>query len=505
MHRRPPAALLPAALAFGLFAAAAGAEAPADKPVPKPAPAATEAAETAPMPEGISHFTLPNGLEAVVIEDHRAPVVVQMVWYKIGAADEMPGKSGIAHYLEHLMFKGTDKLEPGELSKTVTANGGRDNAFTSYDYTAYFQRIASDRLPLIMEMEADRMANLQIGEDDWQAERQVVLEERAQRTDSDPGALFREERNAVQFYNHPYGRPIIGWRDEMMGLTREDAIAWYDAHYSPNEAVLILAGDVTPEQARELAETHYGPIPAKGEAEPRLRPQEPPQRSPRRIQMEDPRVSQPTLIRSYLTTERNPGDQTRAAALTVLAELLGGSMQTSVLGRKLALTGDAIWVNAYYDGLSVDPTTFSLSMVPADDLDTDKAEAALDKALAEFLKAGPDADDLERVKTRIRAAQVYARDSAHGRAYDYGQGLATGLSVQDVNDWPEILAAVTAEDVNAAARDLLDSTATVTGWLLPQPPQEQIGAGKTPAKAPADAASDAAAPATTPASNEVKG
>lgn len=509
MHRRPPAALLPVALAFGLFATIAGAEAPVTKPAPKPAPAVAEAAKAAPMPDGISHFTLSNGLETVVIQDNRAPVVVQMLWYKIGAADEMPGKSGIAHYLEHLMFKGTDKLAPGELSKTVTANGGMDNAFTSYDYTAYFQRIASDRLPLIMEMEADRMANLRIGEDDWQAERQVVLEERAQRTDSDPAALFREERNAVQFYNHPYGRPIIGWRDEMMGLTREDAIAWYDHYYSPNEAILILAGDVTPEQARELAETYYGSIPAKGQTKPRLRPQEPPQRAPRRIRMEDPRVSQPTLVRSYLATERNPGDQTRAAALTVLAELLGGSMQTSVLGQKLALTGDAIWVNAYYDGLSVDPTTFTLSMVPADDLGTGKAEAALDKALAGFLKTGPDAADLERVKTRIRAAQVYARDSAHGRAYDYGQGLATGLSVQDVNDWPDILAAVTTEDVSAAARDLLNSKATVTGWLLPKAPQEQADAGrsptKTPAKTPAKAPAEAPNPNPTPASNEVKG
>ena len=176
-----------------------------------------------PDTNGVTHFTLPNGLETVVIEDHRAPVVVQMVWYRIGSADEQPGKSGIAHYLEHLMFKGTEKLEPGELSKTVTANGGMDNAFTSYDYTAYFQRIASDRLPLVMEMEADRMANLRIGEDDWQAERQVVLEERAQRTDSDPASLFAEERNATLFYNHPYGRPVIGWRAEMEGLTRDDA------------------------------------------------------------------------------------------------------------------------------------------------------------------------------------------------------------------------------------------------------------------------------------------
>lgn len=443
------------------------------------------------MPEGITHFTLPNGLETVVIEDHRAPVVVQMVWYKIGSADEQPGKSGIAHYLEHLMFKGTDTLEPGELSKTVTANGGSDNAFTSYDYTAYFQRIASDRLPLVMGMEADRMANLRIGEDDWQAERQVVLEERAQRVDSDPGSLFAEERNATLFYNHPYGRPVIGWRAEMEGLTRDDALAWYDDHYSPNEAILILAGDVTPERARELAERYYGPIPAKGAAEPRVRPQEPVQRSPRRMQMTDPRVPQPVMTRSYIAPERNPGDQKDAAALTVLAELLGGSMQTSVLGRELALKGKALWVNAGYDGFSVDPTSFGISLVPADGMAPEEAEAELDRALADFLETGPDPADLDRVKTQIEAARVYTLDSAHGRAYDYGQGLATGLSVEDVNDWPDILASVTAEDVMAAARQVLGSEATVTGWLLP------AEAAQTPAAAPA-APAPAPAPTDTP-------
>ncbi|TRW99625.1 insulinase family protein [Paracoccus sp. M683] len=430
------------------------------------------AASLAEMPEGISHFTLPNGLETVVIEDHRAPVVVQMVWYRIGSADEAPGKSGIAHYLEHLMFKGTDKLAPGELSKTVTANGGKDNAFTSYDYTAYFQRIASDRLPLIMEMESDRMANLKIGEDDWQAERDVVLEERAQRTDSDPRALFGEERNAVQFYNHPYGRPVIGWRAEMEGLTRDDALAWYDAHYAPDNAILILAGDVTPERARELAEQYYGPIPARADDTPRIRPQEPEQASPRRMQRVDARVAQPTMIRTSLATERNPGDQKRAAALTVLAELLGGSMQTSVLGRELALPGKALWVGAGYDGLAVDPTTFFLSMVPADNLTPEQAEAQFDAVLAKFLKDGPDAEDLERVKTGIRAARIYAQDSAHGRAYDYGQGLTTGLTIEDVNDWPDILAEVTADDVMTAAREVLDSDASVTGWLLPAPAQD---------------------------------
>ena len=449
--------------------------------------------DAAPMPDGVTHFTLPNGLEAVVIQDDRAPVVVQMVWYRIGAADEVPGKSGIAHYLEHLMFKGTDTLEPGELSKTVTANGGSDNAFTSWDFTAYFQRIASDRLPLVMGMEADRMANLNIRDEDWQAERQVVLEERAQRVDSDPTALFMEELNAVVYDNHPYGRPIIGWRDEIEALTRDDAVAWYDTHYSPNEAVLVIAGDVTPEEARALAEEHYGAIPAKGEAEPRVRPQEPPKRTARRLEMSDPRVAQPRMIRTVLAAERDPSAQEDAAALTVLAALLGGSSQTSYLAQELMLPGTALWAGASYDGLSLDRTEFMLSMIPADGTTPEDAEAALDETLAQFLTDGPNDADLERVKTRIRAEEIYSRDSAHGRAYDYGQGLSTSLTVQDVNDWPEILGAVTAEDVMAAARDVLEAPA-VTGWLLP-----------ADAEAVTPAATEEPAPATPDEQTEVQG
>ena len=461
VHRFPSS--LPLALVLGLLAIPAGAE----------------------MPAGVTHFTLPNGLETVVIEDPRAPVVVQMVWYKIGAADEVPGKSGIAHYLEHLMFKGTDTLEAGEFSRIVTANGGSDNAFTSWDFTAYFQRIASDRLPLIMEMEADRMANLSISDEDWMAERQVVLEERAQRVDSDPRALFAEELNATLYYNHPYGRPIIGWRDEIEALTREDAIEWYDTHYSPHDAVLVVAGDVTAEEVRALAEDFYGPIPAKGEAAPRLRPQEPVQNTARRLEMSDPRVAQPQMTRRILAPARQPGDQRQAAALTVLADLLGGSTQTSVLGRELVLDGTALWVSANYSGLSLDQTDFGLALVPADGVSPEDAEAALDAALRRFLDEGPDEADLERVKTRIRASEIYARDSAHGRAYEYGQGLSVGLSVEDVNDWPQVLTEVTAEDVVSAARLVLENPAHVTGWLLPAEADPETVAAE-PAPLPAD-------------------
>ncbi len=279
----------------------------------------------------VTSFTLPNGLEAVVIEDHRAPVVVHMVWYRAGAADEKPGVSGVAHFLEHLMFKGTETLAPGEFSKTVEANGGSDNAFTSWDYTAYFQRVAADRLDLVMRMEADRMRGLILSEDDWKTEREVIIEERNQRTDSDPGAIFSEQKTAAQFLNHPYGTPVIGWRHEMEALTRQDALDWYRRYYAPNDAVLVVAGDVNPDEVKKLAETYYGPLEPTPDIGPRVRPQEPPQLAERQLSFADPRVSQPYVTRSYLAPERDPGNQKTAAALTILADLLGGSSQTSVL------------------------------------------------------------------------------------------------------------------------------------------------------------------------------
>ena len=283
----------------------------------------------------VSSFKLDNGLEIVVLEDHRAPVVVQMLWYKAGAADEPPGKSGIAHYLEHLLFKGTDDLAPGEFSDTVARQGGSDNAFTSWDYTGYFQRVAADRLELMMQMEADRMRDLKLTGTDILTERDVIIEERNQRVENDPGALFGEQRNAAQYLNHPYGIPIIGWRHEAESLTLEDALDFYRTYYAPNNAILIVAGDVDPDAVHELAKKYYGPLqPTEGLGE-RRRPAEPPQLSERRLTLEDPRVAQPYVIRTYLAPERDPGAQEEAAALEILSELLGGNGATSVLGRKL--------------------------------------------------------------------------------------------------------------------------------------------------------------------------
>ena len=416
--------------------------------------------------ETVSSYTLKNGLEVVVIEDHRAPVAVQMIWDRIGAADDPRGKSGIAHFLEHLMFKGTDTVAPGAFSATVEAQGGDDNAFTTWDTTAYFQRVAADRLPLMMQMEADRMTHLKMTEDDVTTERQVILEERSQRVDGDPGSLFQEQRQAAQYLSHPYGIPTIGWRHEMEGLTRDDAFSSYRRFYAPNNAVLVIAGDVDPAAVKALAETHYGPIPPSDAIVPRNRPTEPPQLAERRIAMADARVAQPYVVRSYLAPERNAGDQARAAALTYLAELLGGSGTTSVLARALQFDDPkAVYTSAYYDGSSLDPSTFGLVIVPKPGVTLAEAETAMDAVIAKFLKDGVEPAAFARIQTQLRAGEIYARDNVDGLARRYGEALTTGLTVADVQAWPDILQAVTPDDVMAAAREVLDRHKAVTGWL----------------------------------------
>ncbi|GHG82096.1 M16 family metallopeptidase [Pseudodonghicola xiamenensis] len=417
-------------------------------------------------PDPVTTFDLKNGMQVVVIEDHRAPVVEHMVWYKIGSADEPVGSSGVAHFLEHLMFKDTDNMKSGELSATVAANGGQDNAFTSYDYTAYFQRVAADRLGLMMKMEADRMTHLRLTENDIATERDVILEERNMRTDNNPRALFTEQMNAVQYLNHRYGVPVIGWKHEMEELDRADALNFYHTYYAPNNAVLVVAGDVSPDEVKALAEQYYGVIPANDNLPPRLRAQEPPQIAARRLTYKDARVAQPYVSRSYLAPERDPGDQKAAAALYLLAQILGGG-QTSYLAQKLQFDSRvAVFSGAFYSGTSLDKTTFNLAVVPVDGVSLADAEAAMDAALAQFMQDGVDPDQLARIKLQLRAAQIYERDNVAGIADRYGRALTTSLTVADVQAWPDLLQQVTAEDIMAQATKVLRPEASVTGWLM---------------------------------------
>lgn len=414
----------------------------------------------------ITEFTLENGMEVVVIEDHRAPAVLHMVWYRTGSADDPIGKSGLAHYLEHLMFKSTTTQESGAFSRFVESVGGSENAMTSWDYTAYFQRVAVEHLPRVMALEADRMVNLSLDPAEVATELSVILEERGEVVESNPSALFMEQMRAALFPDHPYGIPIIGWRDEMAGLTRADVMAHYAGAYAPNNAVLILAGAIDPESARRLAEDHYGPVPAR-EIAPRPRaelgPKPPLEQS---VTFEDQRVAQPLLGRLYRVAEAKGRDPVQAAALTLLAQILGGNPATSVLGEALQFQAQsAVFTSASYRATALDDSSFSIVIVPSAGRAMAQVEADLNRVIADFLAQGIDPEQFERIKFQFRAAEIYAQDSVQGMASVYGAALTTGRAVSDVQTWPDQIAAVTMEEVMEAARALFADASRVTGYL----------------------------------------
>jgi len=415
-------------------------------------------------------FTLDNGMQVVVVTNRRAPVVSHHVWYKVGSADSPLGKSGLAHFLEHLMFKGTESLAPGEFSRIVARNGGNENAFTGPDYTGYFQTIAKDRLELVMRMEADRMANLVLDDDEVLRERSVVLEERSQRTDNDPGARLAEQLNATQFYHHPYRLPVIGWRHEMETYDRSAALDFYRAWYAPNNAVLIVAGDIDAAELRPLAEKHYGAVPARPVPE-RVRVQEPPQEAPREIVLSDPRVQQPYWLRSYLAPSFGAGAAEHAYPLEVLAEILGGT-STSRLYRSLVIEQKlATSAGAYYRGTALDLTTFRVYASPRPGVDLDQLEAAIEAELQRLETAPITDQEVGRATQRLVAEATYAQDSLSSAVRSFGAALATGRTVADVEAWPERIAAVTAEQVNAAGAHVFRPEQSVTGRLVPAPEQ----------------------------------
>jgi zinc protease len=317
----------------------------------------------------------------------------------------------------------------------------------------------------MMEMEADRMKNIQLDREDILTERDVIIEERNQRVENDPGSLFREQRMAAQYLNHPYGTPIIGWRHEMVNLDLDDALAYYEQFYSPNNAVLVVAGDVEPDEVLALAQQHYGPIPRNEALPERVRRSEPPQMAERWISFSDPRVAQPYVMRTYLAPERDPGDQRKAAALTLLAEVLGGS-QTAVMPQKLQFEEKrAVYAGAFYSGLSLDDTTFGVVNVPAEGVSLEDAEADMDRVIAEFIETGVDPVQLDRIKFQLRAAQVYELDNSNSLARRYGAALTSGLTIDDVHEWPRILQSITPEEIIAAAQEVFDRDNAVTGFL----------------------------------------
>jgi zinc protease len=422
----------------------------------------------------VTHFTLDNGMQVVVIPDRRAPVVTHMVWYKVGSADEPPGKSGIAHFLEHLMFKGTAKNPAGRFSEVVATIGGQENAFTSSDYTGYFQRVERSRLKEMMEFEADRMTGLVLTDEVVLPERDVVLEEQNQRVANNPGAKLGEEVQAALYLNHPYGRPVIGWRPEIEKLNRADALDFYRKYYTPNNAILVVAGDVTAEEVKALAQETYGRVPRTAEIAPRVRPQEPEQRSVRTVTLSDPRVAQPSLQRSYLVPSSTTAKPGQSEALEILAHILG-SGNNSRLYRKLVVESPvAVNAGAWYQGTALDDTRFAVYGTPQPNVTLQQLDTAIDQVIAEVAANGVTAEELDTARTKLVADVVYAQDSQATLARWYGAALTSGATVEDVRSWPERVAKVTAEDVQAAARTWLDKKRSVTGFLIKDPkPQEK--------------------------------
>ena len=421
----------------------------------------------------IVDFTLQNGLEVVVIPDHRTPVVTHMIWYKVGSADETPGKSGLAHFLEHLMFKGTAKNPAGRFSQTLATIGGQENAFTTADYTAYFQRIAKEYLPLVMEFEADRMTGLVLTDDNVLPERDVVLEEFNMRVANSPDARIGEQVAAALYLNHPYGRPVIGWRQELEKLNREDALAFYRRFYTPNNAVVLIAGDVTGDEVKALADKIYGPVARVAEVFARVRPQEPVPVAIRQLTMADPRVAQPSLQRSYLVPSANTAKPGESEALDILAQVLGGG-ETSRLYRALVVDQHiANGAGGWYQGTALDESRFGVFANPQPGVTFAAIEAAIDAVIDNIAESGVTPAEFERAKTRLIANAVYAEDNQASMARWYGAALTSGASVEQVTSWPARVRAVTPEAVQNAARMWLDKRRSVTGYLVKELPGNQ--------------------------------
>jgi zinc protease len=415
---------------------------------------------------------LANGLEVVVIPDHRVPVVTQMVWYRVGSADEPPGKSGIAHFLEHLMFKGTEKNPGGKFSQVLATIGGQENAFTTSDYTGYYQRVAREYLPLVMEFEADRMTGLVLTDANVLPELDVVLEEYNMRVANSPDARLREQVEAALFLNHPYGRPVIGWHHEIKKLNREDALAFYRRYYTPNNAVVVIAGDVTADEVKALAEKTYGKVARRSEIGPRKRPQEPEHTAARQVTLADPRAT-PSLQRAYLAPSDSTAKPGEAEALEVLAHVLGGGSNSRLQRALVEDRGLANGAGATYSGTSVDQTLFSVYATPRPHVSLTELETAMDAVIDELATNGITPEELARAKTRMIADAVYAKDNQATLARWYGAALATGSTVDDVKSWTEQVRAVTADSVRAAARTWLDKHHSVTGYLIREWPKPE--------------------------------
>ena len=408
-------------------------------------------------------FTLSNGLQAVVLPDHRAPVVTHMVWYRVGSADETAGKSGLAHLLEHLMFKATSTQAAGEYSRTIARNGGQDNAGTSYDFTNYHFRIAKDRLPQMMRMEADRMANLQLTEEEVSPERDVVLEERRQRIDSEPSAVLDEMVWAKLYPGHPYSVPVIGWENEVGALSREDAIGWYRQWYGPENAILVVAGDITAAELEPLAKEIYGAIPRRGDLRTRSLPEVRPLAASVNVTHSDPKVRQAQWQRNWIGVPLGHPD---AAALQVGMQILGG-WRTSRLYRELVEGGRAVTAYVWSQEMAA-AGPISLTVQPAQGVSLEAVKAESEGIVRALVAEGPTSEELARAKRTLAANSIFRRDSQVETANWYGELLTAGLTLDEIKAQDERIAAVSATDVQAVMKRYVFDAKHVDALLLPE-------------------------------------
>ena len=426
--------------------------------IPLPLLAATTAQE----------FRLSNGLRLIVQEDRRAPTVVNMVWYRVGAMDEQNGTTGVAHVLEHMMFKGTKKLKPGEFSAKVAALGGRENAFTSKDYTGYYQQVEKSRLEQVMALEADRMQNLTMDKDEFSKEIRVVMEERRLRTDDQPLSLLFEALNATAYVAHPYKNPVVGWMNDLQNMTAADALGWYQRWYAPNNATMVIAGDVDAKHVRELAEKYFANIPAK--TLPKSKPQqEPAQTGIKRIVVKAP-AENAFLVMAYKMPKLLDVEKDNDVhALDVMAAVLDGYDNARLPARLVRTERIANSVDAGFEPVARGPVMFTLSGVPAQGVSVEQFEQALRAEIARIATEGVSASELKRVKAQLIASQVYKRDSVFGQAMEIGVMEMAGLSFRQLDRIIEKVSAVTPEQVQAVAQKYFSDDQLTVATLQPLP------------------------------------
>ncbi len=412
--------------------------------------------------------TLSNGLKVIVKEDHRAPVLVQQIWYRAGSMDEKTGTTGVAHVLEHMMFKGTTDVPVGQFSKIIAAAGGRENAFTSYDHTAYFQQLHKSKLPLAMRLESDRMHNLQMAKKEFDKEIKVVMEERRWRTDDDPHALMFEKLMATAFQEHPYQHPVIGWMTDLQNMTDADALAWYKTWYAPNNATLVIAGDVKASEVFALAQKYYGSIPAV-KLPPRKAVGEAAQLGIKRIVVKAPAELPYLIMAWHAPTLRDAEKEWKPYALEVLVGVLDGNSSARLNKALVREQQVAMDVGAGYDSVARGPGLFVLEGTPREGKTVGDMEAALREQLALLVRDGVNAEELQRVKAQVMAGEVYKRDSVFYQAMQIGQLESAGLSHKVIPVMLQKLQAVTAQQVQDVAREIFNDDQLTVATLDPQP------------------------------------